>query len=162
MLFYNCSKLKTGGGRQQVWPESILVSCEVHYTQTIYKACTAAKWEKSSIYRSGFIIKWQSNERSDWFKQRALWEFNIQSSFTVQNPRAPLVKIDHVIFFYLSSANSDSAVLTIMHKNRALLKMSSTSRLVEVEEKYIPQIINDPIPNKTEEDNNLKRFHVQR
>ncbi|KAL9972653.1 hypothetical protein ACROYT_G019002 [Oculina patagonica] len=49
-----------------------------------------------------------------------------------------------------------------MHKNRALLKVSSASKLVEVEEKYIPQIINDPIPNKIEEDNNLKRFHVQR
>ncbi len=45
---------------------------------------------------------------------------------------------------------------------RALLKVSSASRLAEVEEKYIPQIINDPIPNKIEEDNNLKRFHIQR
>ncbi|KAL9962078.1 hypothetical protein ACROYT_G031148 [Oculina patagonica] len=39
--------------------------------------------------------------------------------------------------------------------------MSSASRLAEVAEKYIPQIINDPTPNKIEEDNNLKRFHVQ-
>ncbi|KAL9965106.1 hypothetical protein ACROYT_G028859 [Oculina patagonica] len=76
--------------------------------------------------------------------------YNIQSSFTVQNPRAQLVKTDHVILLYLC----DSAVLTIMHKNRALLKMSSASRLAELEEKYIPQIINDPIPNKIEEDNN--------
>ncbi len=59
---------------------------------------------------------------------------NIQFSFTVQNPRAQLVKIDHVILLNLSSANSDSAVLTIMHKNRALLKVSSASRLAEVEE----------------------------
>ncbi len=86
----------------------------------------------------------------------------MQSSFTVQNPRVQLVKTDHVILLYLSSANSDSAVLTIIHKNCALLKMSSASRLTEVEEKYIPLIINDPIPNKIEEDNNLKCFHVQR
>ena len=51
--------------------------------------------------------------------------FNIQSSFTVQNPRAQLVKIEHVILLYLSSANSDSALLTITHKNRALLTMAS-------------------------------------
>ena len=50
---------------------------------------------------------------------------NIQSSFTVQNPRAQLVKIEHVILLYLSSANSDSALLTITHKNRALLTMAS-------------------------------------
>ena len=50
---------------------------------------------------------------------------NTQSSFTVQNPRAQLVKIEHVILLYLTSANSDSALLTITHKNRALLTMAS-------------------------------------
>ena len=55
----------------------------------------------------------------------AVFFFNIQSSFTVQNPRAQLVKIEHVILLYLSSANSDSALLTITHKNRALLTMAS-------------------------------------
>ncbi len=63
----------------------------------------------------------------------AIFSINIQSSFTVQNPRAKLVKIDHVILLYLSFANSDSAILTIMHRNRALLKMSSASRFAEVE-----------------------------
>ena len=50
--------------------------------------------------------------------------FNIQSSFTVQNPRTQLVKIEHVILLYLTSANSNSALLTITHKNRALLTMA--------------------------------------
>ena len=49
---------------------------------------------------------------------------NIQSSFTVQNPRMQLVKIEHVILLYLTSANLDSALLTITHKNRALLTMA--------------------------------------
>ena len=52
---------------------------------------------------------------------------NIQSSFTVQNPRVQLVKIEHVILLYLTSANSDSALLTITHKNRALLTMASAN-----------------------------------
>ena len=55
---------------------------------------------------------------------RALLSFTIQSSFTVQNPRTQLVKIEHVILLYLTSANSDSALLTITHKNRALLTMA--------------------------------------
>ena len=63
--------------------------------------------------------------------------FNIQSSFTVQNPRAQLVKIEHVILLYLSSANSDSALLTITHKNRALLTMASTDRFAEIVEEQI-------------------------
>ena len=50
--------------------------------------------------------------------------FNIQSSFTVQNPRTQLVKIELVILLYLTSANSDSALLAITHKNRALLTMA--------------------------------------
>ncbi len=45
---------------------------------------------------------------------------NTQSSFTVQNPLAQLVKLDHVIFLYLSSEYSDGALLTIMYKNRGL------------------------------------------
>ncbi len=36
-----------------------------------------------------------------------------------------------------------------MHKNRALLKMFSALRLAEVEDKDIPQIINDSIPKNT-------------
>ena len=62
---------------------------------------------------------------------------NIQSSFTVQNPRAQLVKIEHVILLYLSSANSDSALLTITHKNRALLTMASADRFAEIVEEQI-------------------------
>ena len=67
----------------------------------------------------------------------ALCNFNIQSSFTVQNPRAQLVKIEHVILLYLSSANSDSALLTITHKNRALLTMASADIFAEIVEEQI-------------------------
>ena len=62
--------------------------------------------------------------------QSDITDINIQCSFTVQNPRAQLVKIEHVILLYLSSANSDSALLTITHKNRALLTMASADRLI--------------------------------
>ena len=61
-------------------------------------------------------------------------QINIQSSFTVQNPLAQLVKIEHVILLYLSSANSDSALLTITHKNRALSTMASADRFAEIVE----------------------------
>ncbi len=54
-------------------------------------------------------------------KKRVLLRVNTQSSFTVQNPRAQLVKIDHVILLYLSSANSDSAVLTIPYYRKLTL-----------------------------------------
>ena len=67
----------------------------------------------------------------------ALSIVNIQSSFTVQNPRAQLVKIEHVILLYLSSANSDNALLTITHKNRALLTMASADRFAEIVEEQI-------------------------
>ena len=56
-----------------------------------------------------------------------VYRINTQSSFTVQNPHAQLVKIEHVILLYLTSANSDSALLTITHKNRALLTMASAN-----------------------------------
>ena len=46
---------------------------------------------------------------------------NIQSSFTVQNSRAQLVKIEHVILLYLTSANSDSASLTITQKKSCII-----------------------------------------
>ena len=78
--------------------------------------------------------------------------FNIQSSFTVQNPRTQLVKTEHVIFLYLTSANSDRALfalLTITHKNRALLTMASADRFAEIVEEQIPQIINEAIPINT-------------
>ena len=75
---------------------------------------------------------------------RALSSFNIQSSFTVQNPRAQLVKIEHVILRYLTSANSDSALLTIKHKNCALLTMASADRFAEIVEEQIPEIMNEP------------------
>ena len=75
--------------------------------------------------------------------------FNIQSSFTVQNPRAQLVKTEHVILLYLTSANSDSALLTITHKKRALLTMASADRLAEIVEEQISQIINEAIPINT-------------
>ena len=55
---------------------------------------------------------------------RGIFHINIQSSFTVQNPRTQLDKIEHVILLYLTSANSDSALLAITYKNRALLTMA--------------------------------------
>ena len=79
---------------------------------------------------------------------------NIQSSFTVQNPRAQLVKIEHVILLYLTSANSDSALLTITHKNRALLTMASAERFIEIVEEQIPQIINEAILRNTKTQTN--------
>ena len=56
----------------------------------------------------------------------------------------PLVKINHVIFIYITAPHSESAVLAITHENRALLKMAS--RLVQVGGEEIPQIISDSIP----------------
>ena len=85
---------------------------------------------------------------------------NIQSSFTVQNPRAQLVKIEHVILLYLTSANSDSALLTIKHKSRALLTMASADRFAEIVEEQIPEIINEAdthkYQNKTKHVRNYK------
>ena len=71
------------------------------------------------------------------FKDTTLHNINIQSSFTVQNPRVQLVKIEHVILLYLSSANSDSALLTITHKNRALLTTASADRFAEIVKEQI-------------------------
>ena len=78
----------------------------------------------------------------------------MQSSFTVQNPRAQLVKIEHVILLYLSSANSDSVLLKITHKNRALLTMASADRFAEIVEEQIPQIINEAILINTKRQTN--------
>ena len=60
--------------------------------------------------------------------------------------RTPLVKIDHVCFCYLTSTtNSASALLTITHKKRVLLKMASCkavgSRFSRVSEDEINQIV---------------------
>ena len=51
-----------------------------------------------------------------------------------------------MILLYLTSANSEGALLTITHKNRALLKMASVDRFEEIVEEQIPQII--PINTK--------------
>ena len=88
------------------------------------------------------------------FEAMHIYVFNIQSSFTVQNPRAQLVKIEHVILLYLTSANSDSALLTITHKNSALLTMASAERFAEIVEEQIPQIINEAIPRNTKRQTN--------
>ena len=82
------------------------------------------------MYGSGII-------KTAVFSLYALYYFNIQSSFTVQNPRVQLVKIEHVILLYLSSANSDSALLTITHKNRALLTTASADRFAEIVKEQI-------------------------
>ena len=41
----------------------------------------------------------------------------MSSSFSVQNPRTRLVKIDNVCFDYLATASVLSALLSITHKN---------------------------------------------
>ena len=92
-----------------------------------------------------FIFRFFSKMIQKCRQRRALYSLNIQSSFTVQNPRAQLVKIEHVILLYLTSPNSDSALLTITHKNRALLTMASADRFTEIVEEQIPQIINEAI-----------------
>lgn len=65
-----------------------------------------------------------------------------------------MVKIEHVILLYLTSAYSDSALLTITHKNRALLTMASADRFAEIVEEQIPQIINEAIPINTKRQTN--------
>ena len=52
--------------------------------------------------------------------------FNISSSFTVQNLRTRLVKIDHVCFGYLATTSLLSVLLSITHKKRALYKNSTS------------------------------------
>ena len=51
-------------------------------------------------------------------------EINISSSFTVENPRTRLVKIDHVCFSYLATTSLLSVLLSITHKKRPLYKIS--------------------------------------
>ena len=50
---------------------------------------------------------------------------NIRSEFSIEICARPLVKIDHVIFIYVTTPHSESAVLAITDENRALLKMAS-------------------------------------
>ena len=52
------------------------------------------------------------------------------------------------------SANSDSALLTITHKNRALLTMASADRLAEIVEEQIPEIINEADTHKYQKKQN--------
>ena len=84
-----------------------------------------------------FSVLLFSKVEVDYPNGHTLFSVNIQSSFTVQNPRAQLVKIEHVILLYLSSANSDSALLRITHKNRILLTMASGDRFAEIVEEKI-------------------------
>ena len=58
-----------------------------------------------------------------------------------------MVKIDHVIFIYVTTPHSESAVLAITHENRGLWQMAS--RFAQVGEVEIPQIIRDSIPTNT-------------
>ena len=74
--------------------------------------------------------------------------FNIRSEFSIKIRARPLVKIDHVIFIYVTAPHSERAVLAITHENRALLKMAS--RFAQVGEEEISQIISDSIPTNTE------------
>ena len=71
---------------------------------------------------------------------------NIRSEFSIKIRARPLVKIDLVIFIYVTTPHSESAVLVITHENRALLQMAS--RFAQVGEEEIPQIISDSIPTK--------------
>ena len=72
---------------------------------------------------------------------------NIRSEFSIKIRARPLVKIDHVIFIYVTAPHSERAVLAITHENRALLKMAS--RFAQVGEEEISQIISDSIPTNT-------------
>ena len=65
----------------------------------------------------------------------------IRSEFSIKIRGRPLVKIDHVIFVYVTTPHSESAVLAITHENRALLQMAS--RFAQVGEEEISQIISD-------------------
>ena len=56
----------------------------------------------------------------------SLMNINISSSFTVQNLRTRLVKIDHVCFGYLATTSLLSVLLSITHKKRALYKNSTS------------------------------------
>ena len=71
----------------------------------------------------------------------------LRSEFSIKIRARPLVKIDHVIFIYVTAPHSESAVLAITHENRALLKMASW--FAQVGEEEIPQIISDSIPTNT-------------
>ena len=67
--------------------------------------------------------------------------FNIRSEFSIKIRALLLVNIDQMIFIYIKTPHSKSAVLAITHENRALLQMAS--RIAQVGEKEIPQIISD-------------------
>ena len=92
--------------------------------------------------------------------------FNIRSSFTAQNPRTRLVKIDHVCFFLPGNDESFECVITITHEKCAVLKMarSKTSRnlylQVDKANKLMKISMNSTI--KTKKENNLENFYRQR
>ena len=66
-----------------------------------------------------------------------------------------------MILLYLTSANSDSALLTIKHKNRALLTMASADRFAEIVEEQIPEIINEADTHKYQNKVNLLTLEMQ-
>ena len=85
---------------------------------------------------------------------------NIRSEFSIKIRARPLVKIDHVIFIYVTAPHSESAVLAVTYENRVLVKMASRS--AQVGEEEIPQIISDSIPTNTKRQINLPQvvlFH---
>ena len=92
---YQCSSLPTG-------------LCHQDPTQLVWQPCPMLA---QLVCRCRYV-------------ELTLFIINIQSSFTVQNPRTQLDKIEHVILLYLTSANLDSALLAITYKNRALLTMA--------------------------------------
>ena len=66
-----------------------------------------------------------------------------------------------MILLYLTSAKSDSALLTIKHKNRALLTMASADRFAEIVEEQIPEIINEADTHKYQNKVNLLTLEMQ-
>ena len=102
----------------QNFPFPVVFSPQWHFPRMHW----AFSWQSLSCSH-GCKGAWEINLKSSSIRA-GVSQFNIQSSFTVQNPRTQLVKIEHVILLYLTSANSDSALLTITHKNRALLTMA--------------------------------------
>ena len=95
---------------------------------------------------------------------KILLDFNISSSFTVQNLHTRLVKIDHVCFGFLATTILLSVLQSITHKKRALYKNSRSehqNKCIYKEDKAskLKKIsMNYCINNR----NNMLKFYCQR
>ena len=87
--------------------------------------------------------------------------FFFNTDLAVYQVIVQVIVIEHVILLYLTSANSDSALLTIKHKNRALLTMASADRFAEIVEEQIPEIINEADTHKYQNKTKHVRTELQ-